>query len=200
MRSPPRDRRGGRRWWLSPSAPKWPGWAETWRALLAHRAGFGHQQIDLPRETQLEDDPDVIAVTLGRIEPMLASFRARVKAIAELCRRHAIEPVFVTQPGLYGDAIDPATGVNLAGVQANGTANGKLWWRVQELYNDVTRQVAADEGALVVDGARLLPKDSRLFYDYIHFTNEGAARFGDLVAAGLEPRLRTLAPPPHRPE
>ena len=63
---------------------------------------------------------------------------------------------------------------------------------VQELYNDVTRQVARSDGAFLVDLAHALPKDSRLFYDFMHYTNEGAARLGDIVATHLEPMLRRL--------
>ena len=96
----------------------------------------------------------------------------------------------MTQPALFGDGIDPATGVNLARIQVRGSANGRIWWRVQEMYNDVTRRVAADRHVLLIDAARELPKDSRLFYDLVHFTNEGAARMGEIIAAHLEPHLR----------
>jgi hypothetical protein len=64
---------------------------------------------------------------------------------------------------------------------------------VQELYNDVTRQTARARGIVLVDAARELPKDSRLFYDFMHFTNEGAAKLGDLVADGMESRLRAIS-------
>jgi hypothetical protein len=64
---------------------------------------------------------------------------------------------------------------------------------VQELYNDATRATARAHGVVIVDAARELPKDSRLFYDFMHFTNEGAAQLGDLVAAGMEPRLREIS-------
>jgi hypothetical protein len=36
-----------------------------------------------------------------------------------------------------------------------------------------------------------MPKDSRLYYDFVHFTNEGAARLGSLVSDQLEPYLKT---------
>jgi hypothetical protein len=89
--------------------------------------------------------------------------------------------------------VDPATGVDLSTLQVKGAANGRLWWRVQELYNDVTRQTARARGIVLVDAARELPKDSRLFYDFMHFTNEGAAKLGDLVADGMESRLRAIS-------
>jgi len=162
------------------------------RVARAQDAGFGHGQIDVTTLPRLDDDATNTAVTIRKYSVALPAYASRVAAIVDESRRNGIEPVLVTQPGMYGDAIDPATGVNLATVQVHGAANGRLWWQVQELYNDVTRRTAMDRGVLLVDAARELPKDSRLFYDFIHFTNEGAARLGDIIAGHLEPRLRSL--------
>jgi len=162
------------------------------RVARAHDAGFGHFQIDLTTLRHLEHNEANTIATIRKFSAPLPAFAARVAAIVDESRRNGIEPVLITQPGLYGDAIDPATGVDLSTIQVRGAANGRLWWKVQELYNDVTRRTAAEHGVLLIDAARELPKDSRLFYDFMHFTNAGAARLGDIVASHLEPQLRTL--------
>jgi hypothetical protein len=41
----------------------------------------------------------------------------------------------------------------------------------------------------VIDLAHQLPKDSRYFYDFLHFTNDGALRVGDIVFDGLAARI-----------
>jgi lysophospholipase L1-like esterase len=153
--------------------------------------GFGHSEVDLTRLTRLEHDPTLTAITLAQQDEPVRHYAERLNAIVELCRRNGIEPVFTTQPVLYGDAIDPATGVDLATIQVRGAANGRLWWRVLEKYNDAMRRVAANHRVLLVDAAVEMPKDSRLYYDLMHFTNEGAARLGDLVADRLELYLKT---------
>jgi lysophospholipase L1-like esterase len=153
-------------------------------------AGFGHGQIDVRTLRHLEHDPTVTAAMLRQFSSPLGSFASRVTAIVDESRRHGIEPVLVTQPWLNGDAIDPATGVDLSTVQVRGAANGRLWWQVQELYNDVTRRIAQDHGVLLVDAAREMPKDSRLFYDFMHYTNEGAARLGAIVGDRIRIRLQ----------
>ena len=164
-----------------------------WRVARAKEQGFGHGQIDVRTIRHLEHDPAIASATLATFSAPLPAFAARVEAIVDECRRHGIEPILVTQPGLYGDAVDPSTGVDLSTLQVKGAANGRLWWRVQELYNDVTRNVATSRGVVLVDAARQLPKDSRLFYDFIHFTNEGAERLGELIAVQIEPRLRAIS-------
>jgi lysophospholipase L1-like esterase len=162
------------------------------RVARARSGGFGHGQIDVRTVRRLEDDDKETAAAMRTFSEPLPAFAARVAAIIEESRSHGIEPVLVTQPWLNGDAIDPATGVDLSLVQVRGAANGRLWWRVQELYNDVTRKTAAAHGVLLIDAAREMPKDSRLFYDFLHYTNEGAAVLGDIVASHLAPRLRAL--------
>ena len=62
---------------------------------------------------------------------------------------------------------------------------GLLQWRVLELYNDVTREVAAAHGLNLIDLAQLVPKDSSLFFDWIHYSNLGAEVVAELVANAL---------------
>ena len=163
------------------------------RIARARNAGFGHTfQLDLKTIQRLEHDDAMTAATIRKFSGALPAFASRVAAIVDECRRHGIEPVLVTQPALYGDGIDPATGVDLSTVQTSGAANGRLWWKVLERYNDVTRRTAKERGVFLIDAARELPKDSRIFYDFMHFSNDGAVRLGDILAMHLEPWLRTL--------
>ena len=163
------------------------------RIARARNAGFGHTfPLDLKTIQRLEHDDAMTAATIRKFSGSLPAFASRVAAIVDECRRHGIEPVLVTQPALYGDGIDPATGVDLSTVQTSGAANGRLWWEVLERYNDVTRRTAKERGVFLIDVARELPKDSRIFYDFMHFSNDGAVRLGDILAMHLEPWLRTL--------
>jgi lysophospholipase L1-like esterase len=163
----------------------------AYRAAWTHHRGFGHSEIDVttvPRRTIA--DEEVVRVLEEHRVRYLEGYAQRLTQLAELCRSSGIEPVFVTQPALFGNAIDAATGVDLSTVQVNGRGNGTLEWRLLELYNDVTRRVAAAHGLLLIDLAREMPKDSRLFYDFLHFTNQGAATVAEIVAQHLVPRLR----------
>lgn len=165
-----------------------------YRVARTRSEGFGHGQIDLKTLRHLEHDPAITRETIAKFSTPLPSFAARVAAIVDESRTHGIEPVLLTQPALNGDAVDPSTGVDLSTVQAHGAANGRLWWQVLELYNDVTRRVAKERGVLLVDVARELPKDSRFFYDFMHYTNDGAVALGDIVASRLAPVLKAQYP------
>jgi hypothetical protein len=62
------------------------------------------------------------------------------------------------------------------------------------MYNEVTRTVGAQQGVLVVDVARALPKSSRLFYDFVHFTNAGAEGVARVAFDALCPFLARRFP------
>jgi len=123
----------------------------------------------------------------------LKSYARRLIKIIEISRENNIEPVFITQPYLLGKGIDDRTGVDLATVDAYSSGNGKMAWEILELYNDVVRQVGQDHQALVIDLARELPKSSRIFYDYFHFTNEGSAEIANIIYQHLNPFLQQKA-------
>jgi len=156
------------------------------RAWRARHAGFGHSEVDLPKERNLVIDPREIARLLQEHrDKYLRGYRERLDEIVTTARRGGITPVLVTQPALFGETVDPTTHVDLREVQVNGRGNGLLEWRLLELYNDVTREVGAARDVTVIDLAKSMPKDSRYFYDYLHFTNDGAVKVGDIVYAGL---------------
>ena len=72
--------------------------------------------------------------------------------------------------------------------------DGATAWQVLELYNDVTREVGRERGVLVIDLAREMPKNSTYYYDLMHYTNAGAARVADIIAAQLTPFLARKFP------
>jgi lysophospholipase L1-like esterase len=160
------------------------------RAVRARHRGLGHSEVDLTRARHVVLDSTVMAHTENEAAATLPGFVARLRQIVAICREHGIRPVLVTQPALFGDAIDPTTGVALSTVQVSGRGNGALEWRLLEAVNDATRRLAQAEQVLLIDLASELQKDSRFYYDFLHFTNEGAEQVGALVAAGLAPYLR----------
>lgn len=160
------------------------------RAARARERGLGHSEVDLAAARHLVLDDAVMERTAADAAASLPALRSRIEQLVALTREHGIHPVLLTQPALFGEGVDPATGVELSTVQVNGRGNGRLEWRLLEAVNDVTRSVARERRVLLIDVARTLPKDSRLFYDFLHFTAEGSRQVGEIVAAGLTPYLR----------
>jgi lysophospholipase L1-like esterase len=152
-------------------------------------------EIDLKSYSNLEVTTDrKQAIKQLHRERYLKPFGERIKELIALARERGMEPVFLTQPVLYGPVLDDLTGINLATLRVSNDMNGDLGWEVLELYNDVVRQQGREANLLVIDLAREMPKNSAYYYDLMHYTNAGAARVADIVAAQLTPFLAKKFP------
>jgi len=187
-------------------------WHDEWTFLTDHSQIFGlienvrrmrrtkavqfaHDEWDFRARKLLWFDEATTGARVGEVRPSLDGYGGRLREIVAVSRANGIEPVLLTQPLLVGEQsdIDPSTGVNLGTIEVRAGNNGVVEWRRTELYNDVTRRVAGELKVALVDLARELPKDSRYYYDFMHYTNEGAARVGALVADVLAPLLRSVS-------
>ena len=159
--------------------------------FMARSRGLHHTEIDLRKAGTLDQLPAGPAARMLQAyeTDSLPFFAQRLEKLVKVCRDHGIEPVFLTQPTLYGPGIDPVTGVNLAAVKLGDGINGGLMFKVVELYNGVTRQVAQKHGVLLIDLARELPRNSALYYDYLHYTESGAKEVAGIVDRQLAPFL-----------
>jgi lysophospholipase L1-like esterase len=159
--------------------------------LIAQRRGLRHRQINLRKVRTLDRIPEATAQkTLQYYRTKsLPFYVARVEKLIKVSRDHGIEPVFITQPTLYGPGLDPVTGVNLATVRLRSHVNGGLMFKIVNLYNDVTRQEAQKHRALLIDLAREMPHNSAYYYDYLHYTDPGAAEVAAIIDRHLAPWL-----------
>jgi lysophospholipase L1-like esterase len=171
--------------------------------VLNLRRGWQAQQLKLPyREIDLRATPAFLPGrkrrddTLATHRQHLPAYARRLRDLVRLSRDAGLEPVLLTQPVLYGPATDDVTGVDLGRLEVDRDRllNGRSAWELLELYNDITRGVGAEHGVLVVDVARRLPKSSRLFYDFVHFTNAGAEEVARIAGDALCPFLARRFP------
>jgi lysophospholipase L1-like esterase len=153
------------------------------------------QETDLKKLPHFEVSPEqLVALIKEHRDHYLGPYKRRLEKLITMCQAHHILPVLVTQPVLYGDVTDPATGVNLAHKFVAKDMDGATAWDILELYNDVTRKVGREQGVLVIDLAREMPKNSKYYFDLMHYTNAGAARVADIIAAHLTPVLAQKFP------
>lgn len=154
----------------------------TMYRYYAYRAeGLGHDDIDLPELKKIPPDPERTGKILKKHQRLfLSEYRNRVRKLVTISKNHGIVPILLTQPVLYGDTTDPKTGVDLGHVPV-GKMSGRGRWKLMELYNEVTREVARERDVGLVDLARVLPKNSRYYYDYIHYTPAGTQKIARLL-------------------
>jgi hypothetical protein len=114
-------------------------------------------------------------------EIYLKAFKERLLNIIELAKSNGIKIILITQPALYGDAVDDVSKVNLGDIEVKIGINGRVQWNILELYNDITRNVGLEENLLVIDLAKKMPKSSSYFYDWHHFTNDGCDKVAEII-------------------
>ncbi len=144
-----------------------------------------------PRVTLDESASDqIVAEHVKKYVPL---YRGRLKYLLEITLRGGIFPIVLTHPMVFGSKIDPTTGLQLDNIETH-PRDGRTRWRVLQEYNAITRRVAAENGALVVDLARLMPKDSQYFYDDVHFTVAGSQKTADVIYPAICAALRERFP------
>ncbi len=170
------------------------------RSVRARKMGLEHVlDLDLAHLEVRDVSEEEIErrVEFNRRKEAVPAYAARLRRFVAKARSGGIEPILVTQPALFGEGADPATGVDLGPLVFARVTSSEMW-RVIEIYNDVTRSVGSEENVLVVDLARLLPKDSAYFYDWMHFTNEGALRVAEILDHETESFFASRAGPASR--
>jgi hypothetical protein len=170
--------------------------SNLFRSFNAYKRGLLHQKIDL-KSLPLIDIPanEVAAYMAQNASPLhITGFQTRLRRLLADCKSAGIEPILITQPLLAGEGIDDVTHKDLARVETSPRHTGKMYWDLLEKYNDVTRELGKESGVQVADVARELPKSSKYFYDFIHYTNDGAERISAIIYNQVCPTLAARFP------
>lgn len=158
-----------------------------YRYFKARNTGLLHNVVDYETFPYLDIPEDIMEERVRQIKNVKYDlFKERLERLVRISRENGIKPVFITQPTLLGDAIDDITNVNLAKIKPHKwESNGKLIWEKLEHVNDVTRETGRENGVLVIDLSRELPKTSKYYYDFIHFSNDGNEKVAQIVYGTL---------------
>jgi lysophospholipase L1-like esterase len=169
-----------------------------YRAYRAFDMGLNHAvDHDLRKIQSVSLQPTQIEGYLrDQRERYLPAYANRVRALVERTLAVGAVPVLVTQPGMVGRGVDPVSGVTIDNLEYDIPGlSAAVVWDALELYNDVTRSVAAQYRVPLIDAAREMPKDSSLYFDWIHYSNAGAARMSEIVSRELAAVLDARSAP-----
>lgn len=155
---------------------------------------FQRKDVDVAKHPKKAmDDAAMEAALAEHRDKHVPGYRERMRQLVSETRKAGIEPILLTQPALYGDVVDPTTNIALGELEhyaGQDTSNARLQWRVLELYNDVVRSLAVEQRVHMIELAGQMPKDSKYYTDWIHYSRAGAERVAAIVAEGLLPVLQ----------
>ncbi|MFY7841153.1 MAG: SGNH/GDSL hydrolase family protein [Lacibacter sp.] len=151
----------------------------------AYKKGLIHKDVDFKQLRDTSYTPAYIQQTITKQQNYLSGYKTRLQEIVTLCKANHIQPVLLTQPSLYGAFKDSAGGVqmDLKFHESNPGKNNLLQEQVLEEYNNVVRSFNTQ--ATVIDLAKLMPKNTIYYYDFIHFNKQGAAKVAELIESQI---------------
>jgi lysophospholipase L1-like esterase len=159
---------------------------------LAYKKGLIHKDVDFSKLRDTTYTPAYFQETIANQKKYVTGYKGRLQEIINICKANNIQPLLLTQPSLYGSFTDSTTGIkmNLKFHESNPTKNNLLQEQVLEEYNNVVRSFSTQ--ATVIDLAKLMPKNTAYYYDFIHFNKAGAAKVAEILGKEIETRMTLI--------
>lgn len=152
----------------------------------AYKKGLIHKEIDFKQLKDTTYTAAYIQDVITKQKSYLSGYQSRLQEIINICKANNIQPILLTQPSLYGSFTDSTSGIkmDLKFHESNSGKNNLLQEQVLEEYNQVVRSFNTQ--ATVIDLAKLMPKNTAYYYDFIHFNKQGAAKMAEILGEEIE--------------
>lgn len=115
-------------------------------------------------------------------EAIRAHFRRNVTLYIRIARAFGTTPILMTQANRFYDESPEWHAYIKANVEARTSLPFDVYRQLHRSLNDVIREVAVDEHALVIDLERRIPARSEFIHDPVHFNNNGSRLAGRIIS------------------
>jgi hypothetical protein len=131
-----------------------------------------------------------------RQEQLVPEFTLNLQTFINICRARGITPVLMTMPSRLKDAPDPLIARMMKGLEDQQGIGYRDFKGAFDRFNQVIREVGAQNQALVVDLAREMPPEKEYMSDVAHYTPAGSRLAAQNIAAALTPLAGSLKKAP----
>jgi ABC-type branched-subunit amino acid transport system substrate-binding protein len=158
----------------------------------AYQKGLIHKEVEFKQLKDTTYAAAYIQEVITKQKNYLSGYQSRLQEIINICKANNIQPILLTQPSLYGSFKDSATSVqmDLKFHESNPAKNNLLQEQVLEEYNNVVRSFSTQ--ATVIDLAKLMPKNTAYYYDFIHFNKQGATKVAKILGEEIESLMKRM--------
>ncbi len=138
---------------------------------------------------------------LPDLAPSLDLYARNLNTLVDLAQARSVRLIFVTQPSMWDPQVtQPDNDLLWSGARENlGDVNSPAghpdrYYSVRALdramarYNDAVLDVCRARGVECVDLARIMPRNSTVFYDDVHFNENGASMVANILSDYLSRR------------
>lgn len=132
---------------------------------------------------------------LPDLGPALGRYRAYLESITDEAQAHGVRLIFMTQPALWReDLSQEEEGLLWMGGDSPNFMEGpgaryytaEALFAAMGAFNQVTLELCESRGVECIDLAARLPRTTEVFYDDVHFTDEGSRAVAEIVTGHLQ--------------
>lgn len=157
-----------------------------YRSRVAYKRGLTHREVNYAKVNHIAVDSVTMAEQVASQSQYLDAYRKRILTLDSICRANHIKAIFLTQPSLFASFTDPATGLDFTMLEITAGRNAETQGKILQRYNDVLLQLSNEGKIKTINLAAAMPKDSRYFYDYTHYTSIGTKVVAQIVSDSLQ--------------
>jgi lysophospholipase L1-like esterase len=117
------------------------------------------------------------------------NFRSSIKTFVSVCRAWNIVPVLMTQQNRIVENPDRLVLNGFKPLEKRGISY-EVYRQEYLRFNQIIRDIADEEGVLLIDLDKEVPKKSEYIYDVVHVNDKGSELIADIVSSELRDLFR----------
>lgn len=123
-------------------------------------------------------------------EHIAKKYKNNIELFVFLCRQHGITPVLMTQFNRFTPKLAENLERQIQPIFQSWGLSYEQYKACYDALNETVRKVADEQGVLLIDLDRMVPKSRLTMYDVVHLNAEGSRQVADIVAKALAASLR----------
>jgi len=155
------------------------------REMIQDEAGNMFVNLRNTRKGASEIVEDLPDLTSG-----LEEYKKNLNVIIDIAQFQSVRIIFLTQPSLWKKDMTEQEKALIWYGWIESLKSKRYYSEIAlmkgvQAYNNALLQVCQARGVECIDLAKMLPKNSSIFYDDVHFTNKGSLMTADIVSKYL---------------
>jgi hypothetical protein len=144
--------------------------------------------------------PDEFANFRGKktvIDPpfLEREYRKNLLTFINICRAQGVEPVLMTMASRFKEKPDPVLAEQMRQHWEPQQVRFEDFKAVFDRFNQINRELGAENGVKVIDLAAKVPQEKEYIYDTMHYNDQGSRLAGRIISAEIKPILMARKKP-----
>ncbi|MGD0829283.1 MAG: hypothetical protein ABSA09_14560, partial [Desulfobaccales bacterium] len=118
-------------------------------------------------------------------------FQMNLQTFINICRARRITPVLMTQFNRIKSDPDDKIRQSMKGFESDSKVSAQEFKEIYDKFNEATVQVGRRNGVLVIDLARLIPREAKYMYDVVHVNTAGSRLAAQIISEQLLPLAKS---------